>query len=132
MGRSPGEPTGRLERVDRHHLASLHSGPHLVTRDAVGVTVIQRVPFERSPAGQFPMIQDAVTMTAYSALLGIRLSEMFRLQICQFSISAACAQDIGWTVFALLILHKAIRRERQNLAALVGGFTATEPQRYFS
>jgi len=74
------------------------------------------------------MIQDAVTMTAYSALLGIRLSEMFRLQICQFSISAACAKDIGWTVFALLILHKAIRRERQNLAALVGGFTATEPK----
>jgi uncharacterized oxidoreductase len=61
------------------------------------------------------MIQDAVTMTAYSALLGIRLSGIFRLQICQFSISAACAKDIGWTVFALLIRLKAIRRERQDL-----------------
>ena len=29
-------------------------------------------------------------------------------------------------MFALLILYKAIRRERQNLAGLVGGFTATE------
>gem|GEM_PF-68073 len=54
-------------------------------------------------------------MTAYSALLGIRLSGIFRLQICQFSISPACAKDIGWTVFALLIRHKTIRRERQDL-----------------
>lgn len=75
------------------------------------------------------MIQDAVTMTAYSALPGIRLSEIFRLSAFSVSIFAACAKDIGWAAFALLIRHEAIRWERQYLAGLVGGFTATEPQR---
>jgi uncharacterized oxidoreductase len=74
------------------------------------------------------MIQDAVTMTAYSALLGIRLSEIFRLSGLPVLISTACAKDFRWTVLALLIRHKMRRKERQDLAGLVGGFTATEPK----